>query len=353
MPAARSPICCPTPKRPETQSLIEDVQALSLRLGEKDAEAYLMHCARAHDALSKDRPAGRDRSLAAAADRFARGRHRRPPRPALRRRQLRLRELARHRPRQPQLGRGDRHGYRRFDRQLPRPDRRRAGRQPRPDFAPSSPRPTAMSASVSGQAKAHPEYEMLAAAMSDALAELRRLRNGAALVVAPGRGASRRRRLRRSLCPRQAQRRGCRFRRSDRLDARACSTRRGWANGCATSSTGAPTISWSTKRRTPTPTNGRSSTRWPGNISAGQGAADARWRTLFMVGDFKQAIFGFQGTDPREFEKMRRIVRGKAELLRDAEGEATKPSGSRSNSATCRSTPASARPRRSSRWSMR
>lgn len=38
------------------QSLIEDVQALSLRLGEKDAEAYLMHCARAHDALQKIGP---------------------------------------------------------------------------------------------------------------------------------------------------------------------------------------------------------------------------------------------------------------------------------------------------------
>ena len=31
----------------------------------------------------------------------------------------------------------------------------------------------------------------------------------------------------------------------------------------------------------------------------------AALRTLFMVGDFKQAIYGFQGTDPREFEQMR------------------------------------------------
>ena len=36
---------------------------------------------------------------------------------------------------------------------------------------------------------------------------------------------------------------------------------------------------------------------------AGEGAASA-WRTLFMVGDFKQAIFSFQGTDPREFQKV-------------------------------------------------
>ena len=49
-----------------------------------------------------------------------------------------------------------------------------------------------------------------------------------------------------------------------------------------------------------------------GEYFSGQSARpSARWRTLFMVGDFKQAIFGFQGTDPREFEKMRRMVRGK------------------------------------------
>jgi ATP-dependent helicase/nuclease subunit A len=36
---------------------------------------------------------------------------------------------------------------------------------------------------------------------------------------------------------------------------------------------------------------------------AGAGAKGDRVRTIFAVGDFKQAIFGFQGTDPREFEK--------------------------------------------------
>jgi ATP-dependent helicase/nuclease subunit A len=34
---------------------------------------------------------------------------------------------------------------------------------------------------------------------------------------------------------------------------------------------------------------------------AGDGAKSPRGRTLFTVGDFKQAIFGFQGTDPHEF----------------------------------------------------
>ena len=37
---------------------------------------------------------------------------------------------------------------------------------------------------------------------------------------------------------------------------------------------------------------------------AGQGQG-AEHRSLFIVGDFKQAIYGFQGTDPREFEKAR------------------------------------------------
>jgi ATP-dependent helicase/nuclease subunit A len=34
---------------------------------------------------------------------------------------------------------------------------------------------------------------------------------------------------------------------------------------------------------------------------AGTGAKDTRVRTVFAVGDFKQAIFGFQGTDPGQF----------------------------------------------------
>ena len=72
-----------------------------------------------------------------------------------------------------------------------------------------------------------------------------------------------------------------------------------WANGSATSSISAPTISWSTRRRTPMPTNGRSSTRWPSEFFSGNPEAEDRWRTLFMVGDYKQAIFGFQGTDPQ------------------------------------------------------
>ena len=45
---------------------------------------------------------------------------------------------------------------------------------------------------------------------------------------------------------------------------------------------------------------------------SGQSESDDRWRTLFMVGDFKQAIYGFQGTDPRQFETFRASVADRA-----------------------------------------
>ena len=47
----------------------------------------------------------------------------------------------------------------------------------------------------------------------------------------------------------------------------------------------------------------------------GSSETEQRWRTLFMVGDFKQAIYGFQGTDPHEFETARQEFRLKAESL--------------------------------------
>ena len=46
-----------------------------------------------------------------------------------------------------------------------------------------------------------------------------------------------------------------------------------------------------------------------GEYFAGSRASEDRARTVFMVGDFKQAIFGFQGTDPEEFNRARAWVR--------------------------------------------
>lgn len=44
---------------------------------------------------------------------------------------------------------------------------------------------------------------------------------------------------------------------------------------------------------------------------AGEGAKGLKTRTIFSVGDFKQAIFGFQGTDPELFNAAREHFRGK------------------------------------------
>jgi ATP-dependent helicase/nuclease subunit A len=56
-----------------------------------------------------------------------------------------------------------------------------------------------------------------------------------------------------------------------------------------------------------------------GEYFTGAAEADGRNRTLFMVGDFKQAIYGFQGTDPREFDRMRAETAERAEALSDAQ----------------------------------
>ena len=59
-----------------------------------------------------------------------------------------------------------------------------------------------------------------------------------------------------------------------------------------------------------------------GEFFSGSAEAENRWRTLFMVGDYKQAIFGFQGTDPREYEQFRARISERAALLLDSAGEA-------------------------------
>ncbi|MBV9528112.1 double-strand break repair helicase AddA [Sphingomonas sp.] len=59
-----------------------------------------------------------------------------------------------------------------------------------------------------------------------------------------------------------------------------------------------------------------------GEYFSGVGAAERRHRTMFIVGDFKQAIFRFQGTDPAEFRRASDWVRDQSETLRDAAAEA-------------------------------
>ena len=55
---------------------------------------------------------------------------------------------------------------------------------------------------------------------------------------------------------------------------------------------------------------------------SGSPEAEGRWRTLFMVGDYKQAIFGFQGTNPREYDDFRGRVAMKAAMLDGTAAEA-------------------------------
>ena len=52
---------------------------------------------------------------------------------------------------------------------------------------------------------------------------------------------------------------------------------------------------------------------------SGSSESEERHRTLFMVGDLKQAIYGFQGTDPKRFEQAREEFRQRANELRDSE----------------------------------
>ena len=54
---------------------------------------------------------------------------------------------------------------------------------------------------------------------------------------------------------------------------------------------------------------------------SGSSEAEERWRTLFMVGDFKQAIYGFQGTDPQRFGEARAAFKARADGLRRSEDE--------------------------------
>jgi ATP-dependent helicase/nuclease subunit A len=52
---------------------------------------------------------------------------------------------------------------------------------------------------------------------------------------------------------------------------------------------------------------------------SGSSESEQRRRTLFMVGDFKQSIYAFQGTDPTRFHEAREMFRRRAEDLSEAE----------------------------------
>jgi ATP-dependent helicase/nuclease subunit A len=56
-----------------------------------------------------------------------------------------------------------------------------------------------------------------------------------------------------------------------------------------------------------------------GDFFTGEGQRDGKLRTIFVVGDYKQAIFGFQGTSPQNFAVAKQAyAREMAELARNA-----------------------------------
>ena len=80
-----------------------------------------------------------------------------------------------------------------------------------------------------------------------------------------------------------------------------------------------------------------------GEYFSGNPEAEDRWRTLFMVGDYKQAIFGFQGTNPQEYERFRATIAARAGSLADVADQAearTREFRDLSISASFRSSPA-------------
>ena len=71
---------------------------------------------------------------------------------------------------------------------------------------------------------------------------------------------------------------------------------------------------------------------------SGSSETERRARTLFMVGDFKQAIYGFQGTDPERVPPRARGVQA------PRRGRWRDPTIAQPSSAICRSPPASVQP---------
>ena len=72
----------------------------------------------------------------------------------------------------------------------------------------------------------------------------------------------------------------------------------------------------------------------------GSSETEGRWRTLFMVGDFKQAIFRFQGTDPAEYLAMRNYTRDASAALEAGGDEPVREFRELSINASFRSSPA-------------
>ncbi len=308
-------------ERAGKEGLIADVQSLSLRLGEKDAIAYLMSCARAGDDLAF---LGAPESI-----------------------EGRLREVMR-------LPEGAAEGYLaahcaddRFDCDLLRAvaaANRKWGSATGTGVADSVGRwlalePGARSAALpdlamlvftgsgklrkvhAGQRSADPDYDAHAARLAEAVTELLRIQNGARLAADMAAG------LRAGQAFADAYRRAKRNAGVADFDDLIA-----WARHLLEQPGMGDWVRYKLDRRTDhilvDESQDTNRHQWAiiealaGEYFSGSSEAEDRVRTLFMVGDFKQAIFGFQGTDPNEFKRARDWVRENTAALREAEDEA-------------------------------
>ena len=182
------------------------------------AVEYLQACARQPDALEALGPRDDDRADDPAADGPARGFDRRLSSPRIAATTGSTATFCGPSRRPTANGARNRARPCRDDRALARPDPDRAGRGACPSYARSSSPKKARSRVSAGQAKAEPHYELHAGRLATLIGELLHIQNGARLAARHRRRAARRPGLRRSLHSRQAQRRGRRLRRPDRLD---------------------------------------------------------------------------------------------------------------------------------------
>ncbi len=136
-----------------------------------------------------------------------------------------------------------------------------------------------------------------------------------------GCGTARRPGLRRGLFAGQRERREWPISTTSSTGLATCSRSPEWESGSATSSIAGQTTSSSTKSQDTNAGQWEIIQALAEEFFAGAGAAEDRHRTIFMVGDFKQAIFRFQGTDPQEFKRARDWVREQSEMLQEAADE--------------------------------
>ncbi|OYW87671.1 MAG: double-strand break repair helicase AddA, partial [Sphingobium sp. 32-64-5] len=292
--------------------LLDALHALSLRLGEKEAQAYLFRCAHAHDALQGladdvrgwlfgllDLPTGdieaeiADRCADAAFDMAG------------------LRRLAR-----ANADWGTKTGLDMADRMAAWEAASPALRAQTLDdlascFLTGKGEPRKTSA---GQSKADPDYDGLAIRMGESIAEIRALRVRAAYadLVAKGLHAGRA-----YAALYEAAKRRIGAVDYDDLIAHSAAllVRPGIADW----------IRYKLDQRIDhilvdeaQDTNSR---QWAiigalvEEFFAGEGARGQKLRTLFTVGDFKQAIFGFQGTSPKAFAQAREYFRDLAQAV--------------------------------------